>query len=134
MIVAVVVFAFFAGFGMGMIYGYLRLWRHVDRPRLGPPSYEERVLHSWRCQEEAMVRAARELLPQGPSSRKHPIAVSPPLLRQLYALYLEDTGGRHLSVLNYSIEDRREGPGKVVAFTVGRFEPNGTVWLRRAMP
>lgn len=31
MIVGVVVLAFFAGFGMGMIYGYLRLWRKLDR-------------------------------------------------------------------------------------------------------
>ncbi len=30
-VVVVVVFAFFAGFGMGMIYGYLRLWRKLDR-------------------------------------------------------------------------------------------------------
>lgn len=29
MIVAVVVLAFFAGFGMGMIYGYLRVWRKL---------------------------------------------------------------------------------------------------------
>lgn len=31
-IAAVVTAAFFAGFGMGMIYGYFQFWRKLDRP------------------------------------------------------------------------------------------------------
>jgi hypothetical protein len=37
-IAAVVTAAFFAGFGMGMIYGYLRVWRHVDRAERPRPT------------------------------------------------------------------------------------------------
>lgn len=129
---AITTLTFFAGFAMGLIYGWLA--RPSKRYHHEPAPFDERILQSWRAREEAMVRAAREMLPQGPSSRKHPIVVPVTLLRQLYALYLEDIGGRHLSVLNYSFEDRREGPGKVIAFTAGRWEPNGTVWLSKAPP